>query len=268
MPAGGVVHGDDQIPHLAGDPLMPTAVLVQHHAGQRGTLSPFPMRPSPGRPGRRIVRLQQVLDPGVAALALMAAAIPDVKVPHIPALVPVPVQLDHGHDLIHRRPPMRDLGQSLVEQALKAFFLVAIDVPPKRPLAHPQQSCGFLLAQPAPSPASIRLLKPHHPGLLSPLRPSHSHLLRSGYENRTDHVLQPRTDYVLATQPHLALAPRLGDVYYKASLILQSRRAPGRNNVMKRIMLFLAVNVLVVVTIGIVTSVLGIRPYITQYGID
>ncbi|MBI3392122.1 MAG: protease HtpX [Nitrospirae bacterium] len=37
---------------------------------------------------------------------------------------------------------------------------------------------------------------------------------------------------------------------------------------MKRILLFLAVNVLVIVTIGIVTSVLGIRPYITQYGID
>ena len=36
----------------------------------------------------------------------------------------------------------------------------------------------------------------------------------------------------------------------------------------KRVMLFLAVNVLVVVTIGVVTSVLGIRPYITQYGID
>lgn len=36
----------------------------------------------------------------------------------------------------------------------------------------------------------------------------------------------------------------------------------------KRVMLFLVVNILVIVTIGIVTSVLGIGSYITQYGID
>ncbi len=36
----------------------------------------------------------------------------------------------------------------------------------------------------------------------------------------------------------------------------------------KRVLLFLAVNLLVVVTIGIVTSVLGIRPYLSAYGID
>lgn len=36
----------------------------------------------------------------------------------------------------------------------------------------------------------------------------------------------------------------------------------------KRVLLFLVVNLLVVVTIGIVTSVLGIRPYLSAYGID
>ncbi len=37
---------------------------------------------------------------------------------------------------------------------------------------------------------------------------------------------------------------------------------------MKRIALFLLTNFLVIITISIVLSVLGIRPYITQYGID
>jgi heat shock protein HtpX len=37
---------------------------------------------------------------------------------------------------------------------------------------------------------------------------------------------------------------------------------------MKRIMLFMAVNLLVVVTISIVLNVLGVRPYMTAHGID
>lgn len=37
---------------------------------------------------------------------------------------------------------------------------------------------------------------------------------------------------------------------------------------MKRIMLFMAVNVLVVVTISIVLNLLGVRPYLTSHGID
>ena len=36
----------------------------------------------------------------------------------------------------------------------------------------------------------------------------------------------------------------------------------------KRIVLFLAVNVLVVVTISILLNILGIRPYLTAHGID
>src|SRR3990172_7868148 len=36
----------------------------------------------------------------------------------------------------------------------------------------------------------------------------------------------------------------------------------------KRIVLFLAVNVLVLITISILLSVLGVRPYLTAYGID
>lgn len=38
--------------------------------------------------------------------------------------------------------------------------------------------------------------------------------------------------------------------------------------IMKRIFLFMIVNVLVMVTIGIVMSLLGIEPYLTQYGIN
>lgn len=37
---------------------------------------------------------------------------------------------------------------------------------------------------------------------------------------------------------------------------------------LKRILLFLATNVLVIATISIVTSLLGLRPYLTSYGID
>src|SRR4051812_10983180 len=36
----------------------------------------------------------------------------------------------------------------------------------------------------------------------------------------------------------------------------------------KRIFLFMAVNFLVVITLSIVTSLLGVRPYITAYGLD
>ena len=37
---------------------------------------------------------------------------------------------------------------------------------------------------------------------------------------------------------------------------------------MKRIFLFLAVNLLVVTTVSLLLNVLGIRPYLTAYGLD
>ena len=37
---GGIVHRDDQVPAMAGDPFMVAGILMHHHAGQRFAVAP------------------------------------------------------------------------------------------------------------------------------------------------------------------------------------------------------------------------------------
>ena len=37
--AGGVIHGDDQVPLQTDDPFVGAAILMNHHTGQCGSLS-------------------------------------------------------------------------------------------------------------------------------------------------------------------------------------------------------------------------------------
>ena len=58
------------------------------------------------------------------------------------------VALHQRHDLIHWRPPVRDLLQALVDQPVQTLVLVAVNIAPKGPLAYPGQP-GLLLSQAA-----------------------------------------------------------------------------------------------------------------------
>lgn len=50
MFVGGVVHRQNQVPRLTGNPLMAAAVPVRQHAGPRCRLPPFAMRAAPPDP--------------------------------------------------------------------------------------------------------------------------------------------------------------------------------------------------------------------------
>ncbi|BBO20065.1 hypothetical protein DSYM_07640 [Candidatus Desulfobacillus denitrificans] len=165
MFAGRIIHGDDQVPLLTGNPFMPAAVLVDHHAHDRAAHPPLAVRAALLHPGYQIRFLQTLLDPAVAPLAA-AAPVPAVEVLDVPALVPVSVAIDQGSHLVGRRASAQSLPQPLVDQTLQPFRFVANQMPPKTALAHAQHLRRFRLAQPPPVPSLIRFFEPHLPDLL------------------------------------------------------------------------------------------------------
>jgi len=70
--------------------------------------------------------LQPALDPGVTAPATVTT-VPGIKMLYVPAHMIPSVALDQPHSLIHRRPAMRYLGQTLVRQTIQPFIFIAID---------------------------------------------------------------------------------------------------------------------------------------------
>ena len=162
---GGIVHRHNQVPLPSAHPLMRRAILVQHHAGQRRPLPTLPVLASTRRPRYQPRLLQPVLDPAIAA-GTPIPAIPRVEVLDVPALVPAVVQLPQTQHLIHRRPPVRILGQPFVNEPPKPLLLVAVDVAPEGPVVNPQQPRRLFLSQSPYPPTLISLFKSHSPGLL------------------------------------------------------------------------------------------------------
>jgi hypothetical protein len=162
---GGIVHGDDQVPHLTRHPFVPAAVLVDHHPRQRHTLPLLAVRSFLLAFLDQTSSLQVLLHPAVAAFAAIPP-VPVVKVPYIPATVPSAVPISQCNDFIDRRSPVRHLFQSPVDQTLQPVGFKARLVAPETSLAHAQYRCRFRLRQPPCVPSFIRFFKSHLPDLL------------------------------------------------------------------------------------------------------
>ena len=162
---GRVVHRDDQVPVLTRDPFVGAAVLVDHQPRPGGALTTFAVH-SPGlalrnQPGF----LQAALDPGVAA-ASSIPLVPRIKMLHVPSVVTLTIAFCHPENFIHRRPTVRHLFQTTVNQSVQSFRFVTHQITTKRPITYPQQTRRFALRQTTPCPTPIRFFKSHQPDLL------------------------------------------------------------------------------------------------------
>ncbi len=109
MLVGRVIHRDDQIPQCLHYPPVAAAVLVHHHPGKGRAFATLPVGPAPGTALDQPLGLKLLLDPAIAASALVLAPVPAVKVAHVPARVARAVQLRQRHHLVNRRSAMRHL---------------------------------------------------------------------------------------------------------------------------------------------------------------
>src|SRR3972149_12326152 len=73
--AVGIVHGDDQIPHLARHPLVAASILMDHHAGHRGAIPALAMGPLALLPLAQTGVLEAGLDPCVATVSSAGAGV-------------------------------------------------------------------------------------------------------------------------------------------------------------------------------------------------
>jgi len=170
--AGGVIHRDDQVERRsAGEPRVPRAVLVQHHASHRPARAFTAMRPAPGRRRHRAGLLQVQPGGGVAELVAVALLELLVKVLDGEALVHPPIQHAHALQLALGRSPGRRLASPAVDQALGAILLVAMAPATKRPLADPERQRRLAMAQVPLLPTLQQLLETHDPDPCEPLHP-------------------------------------------------------------------------------------------------
>ena len=111
---GGIIHGVDQVPLLAGNPFMGAAVLMDQHSRHRRTFTTLTMSSALGRFIVAALFLKLILDPGVAAGSSLAA-VARVKVFGRPAVVAVFEAINQSHDFIDRCLTGRSLSKTLIE---------------------------------------------------------------------------------------------------------------------------------------------------------
>ena len=172
--ARGVVHGDDQVERrLAGEPLMPRAVLVHHHARKRAAWALAPVRAAPGRRSPAPISLQGQPHPVVAALAAVLRH--QLLVEVLGGEVPVAgvEQLEHPRHFVHRRATCREAAQAAVVETLRAVRLKAIPPAPEGALRDAQDLRRLRLAQHTATGAPANLFELHQSQPLCLLRPAH-----------------------------------------------------------------------------------------------
>ena len=188
--AGGVVHGNDQIPPLPRNPLVHRAVLVHQHARQGAARALAPMRPATRRRPFAAMGLKRQPHPVVAPREPML--LDQFLVEVLGREVPVArvEQLQDRHHRVHRNPPRRRPAQAAVVQSLHPIRLEPVPPAPKGALRYTQNRRRLRLAQRPRSRPIQNLRELHQPYPLQHLRPPHRHPLWSGgRSNRTDHVL-------------------------------------------------------------------------------
>ena len=205
MLAGGVVHGDDEVPSLPRHPFVPAAVLVEHHAGPGSPLPSLAMDAASWRLLYQPGLLEAGLDPGVAA-GSPGALVPGVEMPCAPARMPSVIARGQSQDLIHGRPAVGCLGDPPIVEGIQPPVVVPLDVAAERAVGYPQDPGRLLLRKPSLLPSVVRFLESFHPDLLQPFRRSHGHL-HGNHENRTGYVLQDRTNHKLPTIENIERCP-------------------------------------------------------------
>ena len=197
--ARGVVQRHDQIERRpAGEPFVPRAVLMQHHARHRSARSLAPMRPAPLGLLQQPARLKKRLRPGVAPGEGVTLHQAFVKVlggeARIPPLVKrLDLGLAIGGNTLARR-----LAEPPVQKARFAVLLIAPPPAPKRPLPNPQQLRRFHLTELRRLVTAQNVQKPHHPHTLQGFRPAHPKLSIELGNYRTDRAL-PKPDISCAS---------------------------------------------------------------------
>src|ERR1700688_275969 len=116
-------------------PMVFAAVDVQHHPRQRTPLTPLAMNPASGLALHQSGCLQRLLHPRVAQPDLMFFAELLMEVTHVQIEVLVPVETESLVGLLLRHSSAAWLPPSPVQQALVAFFLIALPPSSQLPLA-------------------------------------------------------------------------------------------------------------------------------------
>jgi len=197
--ARGVVQRHDQIERRpAGEPFVPRAVLMQHHARHRSARSLAPMRPAPLGLLQQPPRMQKRLRPRVAPGEGVVARQMLVKMLGREARIPRLVKRLHLSLAIGRNTLARRLAEPAVQQARLARFLEAVAPAPKRPLPNPQQLRRFHLTELRRLVTAQNVQKPHHPHTLQGFRPAHPKLSIELGNYRTDRAL-PKPDISCAS---------------------------------------------------------------------
>ena len=170
---GGVLHGHDQVPPLAGDPFVARSILMQHHPRDWPPGPLAPMRAAPRGGPDPAMRLQGYADPVVAELEVMRLHQLVVKVPGREIPVARVEQLQNLHHRVHRNPVARCPAKPPVKQPLGPLRLEPVPPAPEGALRHPQNLRRLHLAQLAFARPLANLLELHQSQPLQLLRPSH-----------------------------------------------------------------------------------------------
>ena len=136
-------------------PFMCGAILMQQHTRQRTAFPAFAVCFAFGRLGHHLRLLKPVFNPGVTALATIAF-IPYIKFFGVPAFMSATVTIHQPHDFIHRRSPVQDLIQPLVDQSFQAFIFISVNIAGTFSRIHPAP-VPLLLASNA-CPANLHTL--------------------------------------------------------------------------------------------------------------
>ena len=162
-----VIHCHDQVQRRrAGEPRRAGAVLVQHHPRIRLALTFAPVRTAFARALDKSRLLQLRLRPAVAPRKPMMAPQPVVKMPNVPTLIHLPVQIQHPPPIALWNPTRGGLPKTPIQQAGLALILVASPIATELPLRHPQQLRSLHRRQFRRLPTTQHVPKLQHPAFL------------------------------------------------------------------------------------------------------
>jgi len=176
-----VVDDGDEGEPLVGDegqPAMAAAVEMQQFAEARAGLAPAAVAAPGAVLGDEAGALQGLFDEGIAEADAVLAAGEGVEVPHVEALVAVPVEGEEALDLSHGGALGRGRSAAPIEQPVIAVLLQA---PPQAP--HAPRAAAQDLGRLDPGQLPVQSSHDHFVGLHGALhsagRIEHGHLLGS-----------------------------------------------------------------------------------------
>src|SRR3974390_2858731 len=190
--AGGVVQNHQQVvPALVLKPLVPAAVNVQQHAGQRPPRGPLRAPPGLPPPPPHPRPLQRRLHPRVAQPDAVLLAQLLVKMPHVEIEVLLPIQPQHPLHRFHWHPLLARPAAPPVQYPVEAELLIAFSPAPQMPVGNAENLGRLIprdLARHRPQHDFLHFHRPLHRGPRIRFHTFHGRL-SSPPAKRTFHVL-------------------------------------------------------------------------------